>query len=81
MPTTRTAGIRYRGLTARDLALIAVFAALNAVAPQSIDDDTRSYSWIAATSFSASSRVLAISPAVDDGPPPADCTPPRMSDA
>ncbi|MEU0491771.1 biotin transporter BioY [Nocardiopsis changdeensis] len=31
MPTTRTAGIRYRGLTARDLALIAVFAAFIAV--------------------------------------------------
>lgn len=31
MPTTRTAGIRYTGLTARDLALIAVFAAFIAV--------------------------------------------------
>ncbi|MFL1430331.1 MULTISPECIES: biotin transporter BioY [unclassified Nocardiopsis] len=31
MPTTRTAGVRYTGLTARDLALIAVFAAFIAV--------------------------------------------------
>ncbi|MGW9348108.1 biotin transport system substrate-specific component [Nocardiopsis flavescens] len=31
MPTTRMPGVRYRGLTARDLALIAVFAALIAV--------------------------------------------------
>src|SRR6478609_5820337 len=28
MPTTVTAHVRYRGLTARDLALVAVFAAL-----------------------------------------------------
>ena len=31
MPSTRTTGLRYRGLTARDLALIAVFAAFIAV--------------------------------------------------
>ncbi|MDT0327622.1 biotin transporter BioY [Nocardiopsis lambiniae] len=31
MPTTRTTGVRYKGLTARDLALIAVFAAFIAV--------------------------------------------------